>query len=1090
LGINIFMFSKVKIFSSQPRVLSSLDIVPNLSEVQINSYNWFIKEGLKELFQSISPVKDYTGKELELNFVDYYFDKPKFDEFQAKEKNLTFEAALRVKLKLINHKTKDHKEQEVYFGDVPLMTPRGTFIINGVERVVISQIIRSSGLYFSANILKGRKFFGAKIIPNQGAWLEFETESDGVIYVKIDRKRKVPVTALLKIFGLTTNEEILKTFKDVDNGEIKFIEKTLKKDVSRNQDEAFVEIYKRVRPGDLATPENSRGLIEGMFFREDRYDLSRVGRHKINQRLGNKKTNLDEKLLSQEDLVGILKLVIQYSNDERSKPDDIDHLGNRRIRAVGELLQQRLRLGIGRMKRIIQDRMSTYDIFTLVPAQLINSRPMMAVVEEFFNTSQLSQFMSQENPLAELEHKRRFSAMGPGGLNRKRAGFEVRDVHHTHYGRICPIQTPEGANIGLVSYLATFARLDKFGFIETPYFRVKDGKITNEVVYLDAWEEEKYYIAPSGIKISEDNRIVDKEVEGRLAGEPGFYSTKLIQFIDVSPFQILSVATALIPFVEHDDANRAQMGANMQRQAVSYVLPQAPLVGTGLEEKAACDSGQAIASEYDGEVIEVDAEKIKLKVHGKKDDNIVSYRLRKFLRANQYTCISQRPIVERGQKIKKGDILADSLMTDKGVLALGQNLLVAFLSWGGANYEDAIVLSEKVVRDNRFTSIHIEDFYCDVRDTKLGPEITTLDIPNVSLEKLKDLDEEGIIRIGAEVNSGDILVGKISPKGETDLTAEERLLRAIFGEKARDVKDTSLTLKHGKRGRVVGIRIFSREHGDKLEPGIIKRIQIEIAQLRRVMAGDKLAGRHGNKGVISKIVPVEDMPYLADGTPVDIVLNPLGVVSRMNLGQILETHLGWAAHELKYRAITPIFVGASEDDIKNELKAAGLPEDGKVTLYNGRTGKPFDQKVMVGYKYMMKLTHMVEDKLHMRSIGPYSLITQQPLGGKAQLGGQRFGEMEVWALEGYGAAHTLQEMLTIKSDDVTGRVSAYEAIVRGQEFKNPNIPASFNVLVNELKSMALNVEIIGLKQRPDSALGEKVGANNEISKAFDEANKE
>jgi DNA-directed RNA polymerase subunit beta len=1084
------MFKNVKIFARQPRALTSLDIIPNLSQLQTDSYSWFLKEGLRELFKEISPVKDYTGKELELYFEDYYFDQPKFDEFQAKEKNLTFEAALRVKLKLTNKKTKETKEQEVYFGDFPMMTTRGTFIINGVERVVVSQIIRSSGLYFNASMVRGRKLFGAKIIPNRGAWLEFETDADSAIYVKIDRKRKVPVTVLLKIFGLITNEAITKTFKDADTGEIKFIEKTLKKDIAKNQDEAFIEIYKRIRPGDLATAENARSLIEGMFFRLDRYDLSEVGRYKVNQRLGFDKTNLGERLLTINDLVNALKFIIRFNNDEKSEPDDIDHLGNRRIRAVGELLQTRLRIGIARMRRIIQDRMSTYDIFTLVPAQLINSRQMMGVVSEFFNTSQLSQFMSQENPLAELEHKRRLSAMGPGGLTRKRAGFEVRDVHHTHYGRICPIQTPEGATIGLVSYLATFARLNHFGFLETPYFRVKNSRVTNEVVYLDAWEEEKYYIAHSGINVDADGRILDTEVEARFHGEPGFHPVKSIQFIDVSPFQIGSVAVGLIPFLEHDDANRTQMGSNMQRQAVSYIWSEAPLVGTGLEEKAARDSGQVILSDVDGEVVEVDAGHIKIKTSAKKGGEFINYRLRNFVRANQYTCISQRPIVFKNQKVKKGEAIADSLLTKDGILALGKNLLVAFVAWGGANYEDAVVLSEKVVRDEKFTSIHIEDFYCDVRDTKLGPEITTLDIPNVSLEKLKDLDEEGVVRIGAEVNAGDILVGKISPKGETDLTAEERLLRAIFGEKARDVKDTSLVLKHGKRGRVVGIQVFSRERGDKLEPGIIKRIQIEIAQLRRIMAGDKLAGRHGNKGVISKIVSVEDMPYLEDGTPVDVILNPVGVVKRMNLGQILETHLGWAASKLGYRAINPVFAGATEEDIKKELREAGLPENGKVVLYDGRTGRPFDQKVMVGQIYMMKLIHMVEDKLHMRSIGPYSLITQQPLGGKAQLGGQRFGEMEVWALEGYGAAYTLQEMLTIKSDDVLGRVAAYEAIVRGQEFKSPNIPASFHVLINELKSMALNVELIGVREIPKEKKAEIPAASKDISAAFEEVAKE
>jgi DNA-directed RNA polymerase subunit beta len=1051
---------KQKIFSkSSHHSFQTLNNLPYLAEIQTQSYNWFLKEGLKELFDEISPVKDYTGKELELYFENYFFDEPKFSDIESQEKNLTYEAALRVQLKLVNKKTGETKIQEVYFGEIPLMTNRGTFIINGVERTVVSQLIRSSGLYLTANITKGRKLFGAKIIPNRGAWLEFETDLDSAIYVKIDRKRKVPVSCLLRIFGLENNEDILNTFRDVDNGEIKYIEKTLAKDIAKTRNESFVEVYKRIRPGDLATVESAKGLIEGMFFRNDRYDLGEVGRFKLNQRLNTKKT--DQKILTLEDLIDVIKLIINSNNDETVEPDDIDHLGNRRVRAVGELLQNRLRVGVMRMRRTIQDRMSTFDVYNLVPAQLINARQMMAIVWEFFSTFQLSQFLSQENPLSELEHKRRLSATGPGGLHRKRAGFEVRDVHPTHYGRICPIQTPEGANVGLVTHLANFARLNRLGFLETPYFKVKNGQVTDEIVYLDAYEEEKYYIAHANINVDSKGKILEEIVEARYKGEPGFYSREEINFIDISPFQILSVGPSLIPFLEHDDANRAQMGANMQRQAVSYMYSEAPLVGTGMEEKAAHDSGHILISDVDGEVVEVDSAHIKIKI--KETSNYKNYRLRNFIRANQYTCISQRPIVSKGQKVKKGDALADSLQTKDGMLALGKNLLVAFVSWGGANYEDAVILSDRVVREDLFTSIHIEDFVCDVRETKLGPEITTLDIPNVSLEKLKDLDEEGIVRIGAEVKSGDILVGKISPKGEGELTSEERLLRAIFGEKARDVKDTSLILKHGKRGRVVGIRIFSRDRGDKLEPGIIKRIQIEVAQRRLIMAGDKLAGRHGNKGVISKIVPEEDMPYLADGTPVDIILNPLGVASRMNLGQILETHLGWAAHELGYRAIVPVFSKTTEEDIKRELKEAGLPEDGKTILYDGRTGETFGGPVMVGYIYMMKLIHMVEDKIHMRSIGPYSLITQQPLGGKAQLGGQRFGEMEVWALEGYGAAYALQEMLTIKSDDVKGRIATYEAIVKGEGFKSPNIPASFHVLVSELKSLALNVELIGVK---------------------------
>jgi len=1073
-----------KIFAKSPQALENLKYLPHLSDIQIKSYDWFLKEGLRELFNEISPVKDYTGKELELYFEDYYFDEPKFNEIESQEKNLTYESALRVKLKLINKKTNETKIQEVYFGEIPMMSSRGTFIVNGVERTVVSQIIRSSGLYLIANQLRGRKLFGAKLIPNRGSWLEFETDLDSAIYVKIDRKRKVPVTCLLRIFGLDSNDDILKKFASVDTGKIKYIEKTIAKDITKNKEEAYIEIYRRIRPGDLATPDNAKSLIDGMFFRQDRYDLGEVGKYKLNQRLNRPTNDLKNRILTLDDIVDVLKLIINANNNETTEPDDIDHLSNHRVRPVGELLQNRLRVGVMRLRRTIQERMSTLDIYNLVPAQLINARQMMAVVWEFFSTSQLSQFLAQENPLAELEHKRRLSALGPGGLHRKRASFEVRDVHPTHYGRICPIQTPEGQNVGLVTYLATFARLNRLGFIETPYFRVKKGQVTDEIVYLDAYEEQKYYIAHSNVSLDKNRKIIDDVVEARYKGEPAFYPREQIDFIDVSPFQILSVATSLIPFLEHDDANRAQMGSNMQRQAVSYMYSEAPLVATGLEVKAACDSGHVLVSDVDGEVVEVDGKHIKIKI--KNSSNYKIYRLRSFVRANQYTCISQRPIVFKGQKIKKGDALADSLQTKDGSLALGKNLLVAFVSWGGANYEDAVILSERVVENDLFTSIHIEDFICDVRETKLGPEITTLDIPNVSLEKLKDLDEDGIVRIGAEVRSGDILVGKISPKGEGDLTAEERLLRAIFGEKARDFKDTSLILKHGKRGRVVGIRVFSRDRGDKLEPGIIKRIQIEVAQRRLIMAGDKLAGRHGNKGVISKVVPVEDMPYLEDGTPVDIILNPLGVASRMNLGQILETHLGWAAQKLGYQAIVPVFSGTTEKDIKDELKRAGLPEDGKLVLYDGRTGEPFENRVMIGYVYMMKLIHMVEDKVHMRSIGPYSLITQQPLGGKAQLGGQRFGEMEVWALEGYGVAYTLQEMLTIKSDDVKGRISTYESIVRGQPFKSPNIPASFHVLMNELKSLSLNVELIGVKEKTQKEEEDKNGGGGIFNEAMEE----
>lgn len=1029
-----------------------------LAETQITSWNWFVKTGLKDLFEEISPIKDHSGENLEVYFSDYHFDEPKYDEETAQFKDLTYEAALRVKVKLVNLLTKENKEEEVYLGDFPIMTKKGTFIVNGVERVVVSQLIRSPGVFFTAEVSKGQKFFGAKIIPNRGSWLEFATESDGFIGVKIDRHRKAPITDLLRIFGLNDNEKIIKTFSDVDTGQIKFIETTLKKDAAKDASSSYIEVYKRLRPGDLATPENAKSLIDAMFRRSDRYSLSRVGRFKFNQRLGLKSAltgGKESQLIDLEDLISVVKEIIKLNNNPLADPDDIDHLGNRRIKSVGELLQNRLYVGFARLRRNIQDRMSTSEIEILTPTQLINPRPLVAIIREFFATSQLSQFMNQINSLSELEHKRMLSSMGPGGLTRERAGFEVRDVHVSHYGRICPIETPEGQNIGLINYLANYARLNEFGFLETLYLKVKNGKITGEIVWFNALEEEKYKIAQGSAKLDKSGKIIAEIVESRTKGVPGVCQRSEIEFIDVAPNQITSVAASLIPFLEHDDANRALMGSNMQRQAVPSIKPQAPLVGTGMEEKAAFDSGRLVVAEADGEVLSVDARKIIIEGKEKK-----IYNLHKFRRSNYYTCISQKPLVIKGQKVKKGDVLADSSSSENGVLALGQNLLVSFISWEGANFEDAIILSDRVVKDDLFSSIHIEDFYCDIRDTKLGPEITSSDIPNVPEDKLKNLDEEGIIRIGAEVTTGDILVGKISPKGEVELTPEEKLLRAVFGEKAIEVRDTSLVLPHGKSGRVVGIKIFSRERGDKLDPGVIKRIQVEIAKLRKVMAGDKLAGRHGNKGVISQVRPIEDMPYLEDGTPVDIILNPLGVASRMNLGQILETHLGMAAKKLGYRAITPVFVGASEGDIKSELKKAGLPEDGKLVLYDGRTGEPFPRPVTVGYIYMLKLNHLVEDKIHMRSVGPYSLITQQPLGGKAQFGGQRFGEMEVWALEGYGAANILQEMLTIKSDDVFGRAAAFESIVRGEKIKTPSTPLAFNVLVSELKALGLSMEEI------------------------------
>ena len=941
-------------------------------------------------------------------------------------------------------------------GDFPIMTQRGTFIINGVERVVVSQLIRSPGVYFTADVVRGRKLFGAKVIPNRGCWLEFGTDLDGTIGVKIDRHRKAPATELLRIFGLENNEKISKIMAEVDVGQVKYIEATLKKDPARTAMESYSEIYKRLRPGDLATPENAKSLIDAMLHRPDRYSLSPVGRYKLNQRLAISEKK-EGQLLDVDDLVSILKEIIRLNNNPAAEPDDIDHLGNRRIRAVGELLQNRLYVGFTRLRRNIQDRMSTLDPSLLSPVQLINARPLVAVVKEFFASSQLSQFMDQVNALSELEHKRRLSSMGPGGLTRERAGFEVRDVHISHNGRICPIETPEGQNIGLINHLANYARLNEYGFLETPYRKVKNGKVTSETVWLDALSEEKYKIAQGGTKLDGHGRIMESAVEARYAGKPTTVKSEEVELIDATPNQLVSVATALIPFLEHDDANRALMGSNMQRQAVVSVRPEPPLIGTGIEEKAAFDSGRLVVAEADGIVAEVDAKKIVVRDPNNEKKN-KTYQLQKFRRSNHYTCISEWPIVKKGQRVRRGDTLADSSSSVEGTLALGQNLLAAFISWEGANFEDAIILSERVVRDDLFTSIHIEDFYCDVRETKLGPEITTADLPNISEERLENLDEEGIVRIGAEVVAGDILVGKISPKGEIEPTAEEKLLRAVFGEKAADVKDSSLVLPHGKAGRVVNIKIFSRDRGDKLEPGVIKKIQLEVAQLRKVRAGDKLAGRHGNKGVISQVRPVEDMPHLEDGTPVDIILNPLGVASRMNLGKILEAHLGFAARALGYRAITPTFEGATEEEIKKELEKAGLPKDGKVTLYDGRTGQPFPKPVTVGYLYMMKLNHLVEDKIHMRSIGPYSLITQQPLGGKAQFGGQRFGEMEVWALEGYGAAYTLQEMLTIKSDDVLGRATAFEAVIRGEKIKTPGTPSAFNVLVSELKALGLSIE--------------------------------
>lgn len=1032
---------------------------PNLVQVQLDSYQWFLETGLKELLNDISPIEDWTGKEMELSFLDFKLEEPKYTERIAREKNITFEAPLRVKIALKNKRTGDVDEQEIYLADFPLITPRGTFVINGVERVVISQLIRSPGVFFSlSRSSRLKRFFGAKIIPSRGAWLEFETESNGVISVRIDRKRKIPATSILRAFGVGKDEDIKKLFADVDtNPEMQYIVSTIVADAASSEEEGLIEMFKRIRPGDPATVDNARQMIHNMFFNFSRYDLSKVGRHRMNKRF-QRDYPLDEKnrVLKVGDIVDVMRELIRLNNDPTAQPDNIDHLGNRRVKTLGELLQDKLRLSFARMERIVKDRMSTLEATGIVPAQLINSRPFVAAVKEFFSSGQLSQFMDQVNPLAELEHKRRLSALGPGGLTRERASFEVRDVHPSHYGRICPIETPEGPNIGLVGHLSLFAKVSPLGFILTPYRKVEKGHITETIEYMDATEEERYVIASAGVKLTESGKFEDAKIPARVHGEPELVAASEVDYIDVSPKQPFSVATGLIPFLENDDANRALMGSNMQRQGVPIISPESPIVGTGLEGKVARDSGMMIIAPEDGIIRKVDSSSIVLET--KKGEDII-FDLLKFSKSNSFTAINQRPIVTLGQKIKKGDVLADGPATNQGELALGRNLVVAFMSFEGANFEDAVVLSEKLVKEDLFTSIHIEDYSIDVRETKLGPEITTFDIPNRSEEKLKDLDPDGIVRIGAEVRSQDILVGKISPKGESDLTAEERLLRAIFGEKSQDVKDTSLTLDYGKTGRVVGVRIFSRDQGDKLPAGVIKTIQVSIAQMRKVQVGDKLAGRHGNKGVISTILPEEDMPFLPDGRPVDMILSPLGIISRMNIGQVLETHLGWAASKLGYKAAVPSMAGATEDMIKGELAKAGLPEDGKIYVYDGKTGKRFEQKTTVGVIYFMKLMHMVEDKIHMRSIGPYSLITQQPLGGKAQFGGQRFGEMEVWALEGYGAAHTLQEMLTIKSDDVQGRAKTYESIVEGEEIKAPHLPESFKVLLSEIKGLGLNVEL-------------------------------
>jgi DNA-directed RNA polymerase subunit beta len=1051
-----------KIFSKFKEPLAPL---PNLVEGQLESFKWVIEKGLSGVLGEFSSIQDFTGKKFELDFTGFELQKPKYDEFHAKENKINYEAPLKVMVKLKNKILGTEKEQEVFMADFPMMTEHGTFIINGIERLIVPQLARSYGVFFTASEIKGKSYYGAKIIPARGAWIEIETEADGAMFVKIDRKRKFPVTSLLRVFGAETNTDIQDLFKASRYAKA-HLDATLAKDHAQTADEAYVEIYRKLRDGDLATPENAREHI-GTLFSAERYEFSRVGRFRFNQRFGKP---MDEKALSQmaltiDDLVTSISHMIELNHNPQAEIDDIDHLGSRRVRFVGEMLQQKIRVGMTQIKRNIQNRMSTIDTDATLPVQFISPRPLQARIKEFFTTNQLSQFMSQENVLSELEHLRRISALGPGGLTRERAGIEVRDVHPSHYGRICPIHTPEGQNIGLVLQLATYARVNHFGMIETPYAKVKNGKLTSEIVYLNALEEEGFKIAHAATPIDGNGKITGSIIEVRLMGKPELVSPDEVDLMDVATEQAFSVSTSMIPFVNHDDGNRALMGSNMQKQATPVIVPEAPFVATGIEEKAALDVGRVLTAPEDGTITYVDAKKIVLK-SAKKDHE---FKLATFLKSNQFTILHQRPSVSLGQKVKRGDVLADSSTTDNGQIALGQNVLIAFMTWSGANYEDAIIISERMVRESKFTTIHIEEFEINVRDTKLGPEVTTHDIPNVGEGRLKNLDVDGIVRVGAEVRPGDILVGKITPKSETQLTPEERLLRSIFGEKSRDVKDSSKRLENGKRGRIIGVKVFSRERGDKLESGIIKRIHIEVALLRNVTVGDKLAGRHGNKGVISRVLPVEDMPFMADGTPVDMILTPLGVPSRMNLGQIMELHLGLAAAKGNFQAIVPPFMGATVDEIKKELVTQGLPENGKMKLFDGRTGEKFEQEISVGYMYMLKLHHMVEDKIHMRSIGPYSLITQQPLGGKAQAGGQRFGEMEVWALAGYGAAHMLREMLTVKSDDIVGRSQAFDSIVKGQKLLEPNTPASFNVLLANLRGLGIDVEL-----HKDGRLGELI----------------
>jgi DNA-directed RNA polymerase subunit beta len=1079
-------------FGSIPHVLE----VPNLIELQKASFDWFKTEGLAEAFSSISPIKDFTGN-LILEFGEHSLGEPKYSIEECRERDMTYSAPLRVRVRLITAESGEIKgipDQEIFMGDFPLMTDKGTFMINGAERVIVSQLVRSPGVYYSQDVdTNSRPTFNATIIPNRGAWIEFETdngtkndETEGTIGVRIDKNRKIYVSTFVRALsrpdlGLDweTDEAIMRLFDDSP-----LVRNSIEKDKDiKTREDALKEIYKKLRPGEPENAENAEKLLESLFFDEKRYDLAGVGRYKLNAkfhyRIANRDVDarvdqpyvvIDEyadaglemppitgKCLTRADMIAVIRRLIKVATGVVPK-DDIDHLGNRRVRSVGELLQNQFRVGLLRLERVVRERMTVQDIETVTPQALINIRPVVAAIKEFFGSSQLSQFMDQTNSLAELTHKRRLSALGPGGLSRERAGFEVRDVHHSHYGRICPIETPEGPNIGLIGSLATYGRVNRFGFIETPYRVVRDGIVTDEIVYLTADREDEYIIAQANTPVdSTSGKITSDSVVCRYAEEYIEEPAQRVQLMDVSPKQIVSVATALIPFLEHDDANRALMGANMQRQAVPLLRPDAPIVGTGMEYRAAKDSGSLLVAEEAGTVTSVDAKGVAVR----NGDGVErTYELLKFVRSNAGTCINQRPIVAVGDEVVSGQVIVDGPSSDQGELALGQNVLVAFMPWEGYNYEDAILISERMVKEDRFTSIHIEEYECEARDTKLGPEEITRDIPNVGEDALKDLDERGIIRIGAEVRPEDILVGKVTPKGETELTAEERLLRAIFGEKSREVRDTSLKVPHGEKGKIIDVKVFSRENGDELSPGVNHLVRVYVAQKRKILQGDKMAGRHGNKGVIAKVLPEHDMPYMEDGSPVDIVLNPLGVPSRMNLGQIMETHLGWAAQMLGLSVATPVFDGAHAEDIAEWLQDAGLPSDGKTWLRDGRSGERFSRPITVGLIYMLKLAHLVDDKIHARSTGPYSMITQQPLGGKAQFGGQRFGEMEVWALEAYGAAYTLQELLTVKSDDVVGRVKTYEAIVKGENVMEPGVPESFKVLIKELQSLALDVKVL------------------------------